>query len=130
MADNDSDDEDLYDADSPLSTSRYGTPKHPISHSPTQHRSTDRLYSIAASHRHVIPEFEGTPLLTARDGRVGSYTASPRLEIPDPYESELSSPRPLGMLTRKISRVFQSKAYDYDSNKHSLAAVGSGERVW
>ena len=34
------------------------------------------------------------------------------------------------MLSRKISRVFQPKAYDYDSNKHSLAAVGSGERVW
>ena len=26
--------------------------------------------------------------------------------------------------------MFQSKAYDYDSNKHSLAAVGSGKRVW
>lgn len=34
------------------------------------------------------------------------------------------------LLTRKISRVFQSKAYDYDANKSSLAAVGSGERVW
>jgi hypothetical protein len=52
------------------------------------------------------------------------------MEIPDPFETSLSSPRPLGMLTRKISRVFQSKAYDYDSNKNSLAAVGSGERVW
>jgi len=134
MTENDSDGDDLYDADSPLSISRYSTPKHPYSKSPTRHRSTDRLYSIAASHRHVIPEFEGTPLLTGRDGRAGSYMSNmsitPRLEIPDPYESGLSSPRPLGMLTRKISRVFQSKAYDYDSNKHSLAAVGSGERVW
>ena len=34
------------------------------------------------------------------------------------------------LITRKISRVFQSKAYDYDANRSSLAAVGSGERVW
>ena len=130
MADDDSDGEDFYDVDSPLSTSLYGTPKHSSTYSPTKHRSTDRLYSIAASHRHVIPESEGTSLLTARDGRGGSYLSMSRLETPDQYESGSSSPRPLGILTRKISRVFQSKAYDYDSNKHSLAAVGSGERVW
>src|SRR5271155_490925 len=83
MVDDDSDGEDFYDVDSPLSTSHYGTPKHPISYSPTKHRSTDRLYSIAASHRHVIPDFEGTSLLTARDGRGGSYLSMSRLETPD-----------------------------------------------
>ena len=49
------------------------------------------------------------------------------LELTDPVGG---TSRPLGILTRKISRVFQSKAYDYDSNKHFLTAVGSGERVW
>ena len=52
------------------------------------------------------------------------------LQTSQQYDSGGGSQRPLGILTRKISRVFQSKAYDYDSNKPSLAAVGSGERVW
>jgi hypothetical protein len=129
MASEGSDGDDFYDTDSPLSTSFYGTWKHPITSSPTKHRSTDRLYSTAASQRHVIPEFEGTSLLTSRDVP-RSYVSTPLLEPPSRSESFLSSPRPLGILTRKISRVFQSKAYDYDSNKNSLAAVGSGERVW
>jgi hypothetical protein len=72
-------------------------------------------------------------LLSHRDG-IRSYFSSrvpsPLLEIADPFEATSSPPRTLGILTRKISRVFQSKAYDYDSNKNSLAAVGNGERVW
>jgi len=130
MANDDSDGEDFYDLESTLSTSQYGTSKRPsVSSSPTKYRSTDRLYSVAASHRHVLPDVESTSLLNTRDGRA-SYLSTPLLLEPPNFESGPSSPRPLGILTRRISRVFQSKAYDYDSNKHSLAAVGSGERVW
>jgi hypothetical protein len=116
--------------DSPLSSSSSGPIKSVAPHSPTKAKSIDRLYSAASSHRHVIPESEHSPLLHHLDG-IRSYFSTPVHEAPDPFDSLTSSPRPpLGLLTRKISRVFQSKAYDYDSNKHSLAAVGSGERVW
>lgn len=129
MLNDGSDVEDFYDVESPLSTSVYGTTKRPsVSSSPTKYRSTDRLYSIAASHRHVLPDSESTSLLGTREGR-GNYLSTSLLE-PSNFDPGTSSAQPLGVLTRKISRVFQSKAYDYDSNKQSLAAVGSGERVW
>jgi hypothetical protein len=128
MADTDSDTENS-DFESSLSSSvLYGAKQH-LFRSPSRPRSSDRLYSTASSHRHVIPETEQSSLLNIRDG-FRSYLATPLHEVPDPFESLVSPPRPLGILTRKISRVFQSKAYDYDSDKNALAAVGSGERVW
>ena len=124
MADTDSDVDSLHD--SPLSTSvLYGAKQYP----PSRPRSSDRLYSIASSHRHVPSETEHSSLLNNTDA-TRSYRATPRAQSPDHMEETFSTSRPLRLLTRKISRVFQSKAYDYDSNKHSLAAVGSGERVW
>ena len=124
MADTDSDAD--FDFDSPLPCSTHPSRKQSFSHSPSRPRSSDRLYSIASSHRHVLPESEDSSLLNNRDG-IRSYLSMTPLQSSQEYDSK---GRPLGVLTRKISRVFQSKAYDYDSNKHSLAAVGSGERVW
>jgi len=127
MADTDSDAD--FDFDSPLSSSIHHSRKQSFSHSPSHPRSSDRLYSIASSHRHVLPESEHSLLLNNRDA-IRSYLSMTPLQTSQQYDSGGGSQRPLGILTRKISRVFQSKAYDYDSNKPSLAAVGSGERVW
>jgi len=122
MADTDSEVDSEYDT--PLSSSVLYGAKPP---SPSRPRSSDRLYSIASSHRHVPSESEHSALLNHRDATRNYFSTS----LPQESLSDESTPtRPLGMLTRKISRVFQSNAYDYDSNKHSLAAVGSGERVW
>ena len=115
MVDDDSD-VDYSDIDSPLSYSVHGGGQQ----STSSHLSTDRLYS-APSRYLFVPDHE-TPLLAHRDAW-GQYQST------SSNHSE-ANPKPLGMLTRKISRVFQSKAYDYDNNKSSLAAVGSGERVW
>src|SRR5271156_6503188 len=129
MADAESDPED-YDSDSPLSFSAISySPTNTKPHFITTQPSSDRLYSAFASRRQSVTESEYSPLLasTHRDG-TRSYLSTPRLEVPDPLT--LGAQRPMSLLTRKISRVFQSKAYDYDSNKNALAAVGSGERVW
>jgi hypothetical protein len=124
MADTDSDAD--YEYDSPLSSSvLYGAKQY----SPSRPRSLDRLYSMGSAHRHVPSESEHSSLLNNHDG-TRTYLATPVAQSPDHMEQTFSTPRPLKILTRKISRVFQSKAYDYDNNKHSLAAVGSGERVW
>jgi hypothetical protein len=93
---------------------------------PGRTKSDDRLYNMSSS---VRIESEAASLLSYREGP-RSYLSTPAIESSDPFDVPGGSPGHLGMLTRKISRVFQSKAYDYDSNKHSLAAVGSGERVW
>jgi hypothetical protein len=128
MADTDSDADDYFD--SPLSSSVYQSRKQSFSHSPSRPRSVDRLYSIASSHRQVLPDSEHSALLNNRDG-IRSYMSNTLLHPhPEHSDSTAGASRPLGILTRKISRVFQSKAYDYDSDKNSLAAVGSGERVW
>lgn len=129
MTDHNSDadsDLDFADYDSSPSSPHEEHPKHSTSILKT---SVDRLYALPSTKPHFTLDSERSSLLSRHDG-VRSYLSSPGMEIPDPFETSLSSPRPLGMLTRKISRVFQSKAYDYDSNKNSLAAVGSGERVW
>lgn len=128
MADMDSDGDDFFD--SPLSSSVHHSRKQSFSHSPSHPRSSDRLYSIASLHRHVLPESEHSSLLNNRDGIRSYMSTAPPFQSPERSDSVGGTSRPLRMLTRKISRVFQSKAYDYDSNKHSLAAVGSGERVW
>jgi hypothetical protein len=131
MADDDSD-VDFSDFDSLLSSSLHITssskpnPPHPV-------LSTDRLYSLSTPLKH--PESEHTPLLFNNSPAQRSYHSTrttPQHDINSPFDSsgEYTSPQPLQMLTRKISRVFQSKAYDYDNDKSSLAAVGSGERVW
>jgi hypothetical protein len=102
---------------------------HPAKESQQSKTSfNDRLY-LVSPHKTHFTDSERSSLLGHREG-IPSYVSSPRLEIPDPFEGSATAPRPLGLLTRKISRVFNSKAYDYDSNKNSLAAVGSGERVW
>ena len=104
MEDVDSDPEySDFDFSSPLSTSQ-------ILRSKT---SSQRLYS---QHPPAAVS-EHTSLLGHADIVRGGYAAA-------------SSSREGNLLSRKISRVFQSKAYDYDANKSSLAAVGSGERVW
>ena len=116
MSDEESD-IDYSDVDSPLSQSIRFRPTQSISHQ----SSNDRLY--ATSSRHLSIPDQNTPLLSQGDGW-GHY-----MTTPSQPEGESSS-RPLGILTRKISRVFQAKSFDYDNNKSSLAAVGSGERVW
>lgn len=128
MTGTDSDAED-FDFDSPLTSSFHRDGKPSLSQSPSRQQSVDRLYSVASTLRHAGSESEYSPLVNHREGP-RSYHSTPSLERSDPFESSVSSSRPLGILTRKISRVFQSKAYDYDSDKTSLAAVGSGERVW
>jgi hypothetical protein len=128
MADTDSDAD--YDFDSPLSSSVYHSRKQSFSRSPSHPRSFDRLYSMASSHRHVVPESEHSSLLNNRDGIRRYMSNTPLVQHPEHPDSAGGTSRPLRILTRKISRVFQSKAYDYDSDKNSLAAVGSGERVW
>ena len=92
-----------FDFSSPLSTSQILRSKP----------SSQRLYS---QHPPAAVS-EHTSLLGHADNVGGGYAAA-------------SSSREGNLLSRKISRVFQSKAYDYDVNKSSLAAVGSGERVW
>lgn len=127
MANTDSD-SDISEYDSAMSSSVHAAAKFPIIDQSIT-KGSDRLYSISTTHRDLGPDSEHSPLLTHRDGSRG-YISPQRLDSFDQFDSSGSSPRPLGILTRKISRVFQSKAYDYDSNKQSLAAVGSGERVW
>jgi len=123
MADDDSD-VDYSDIESPLSYSVHGQ------QSTTQNSSSskDRLYSASThmSRYLAVPESEHAPLLSSGDGLQRYHSVS----VASDDAAESASSRPLGILTRKISRVFQSKAYDYDNNKSSLAAVGSGERVW
>jgi hypothetical protein len=106
---------DVADDESPLSQSFSAGRGQSIS----RHTSNDRLYSSSSRHLSIVDHH--TPLLSQADGRA-QYLAVPA--------SEGESSRPLGMVTRKISRVFQAKSFDYDIDKSSLAAVGSGERVW
>ena len=119
-------DPEFSDFDSPLSLSLI------IQAKPRTILSTDRLYSLSNAQKHT--ESEHSSLLFHSDGTRSyhSIRSTPQHELNNPFEvtGESTSPQPLRMLTRKISRVFQSKAYDYDNDKESLAAVGSGERVW
>src|ERR1700738_856283 len=126
MADNDS-----FASDSSPPSPINGPSKEPGSEQSNLRITFDeRLYSLSSPHKQSFHfDSERSSLLHQHDG-IRSYHSSPRVEHPDPFDTTSGSPRPLGILTRKISRVFQSKAYDYDSNKNSLAAVGSGERVW
>src|SRR5436309_14940960 len=110
MTDNESDPEE-FDLYSPLSTSVHG--KALAMPSPPKSSSSDRLYSTASPYRNDFPESEQTALLGNREGS-RSYISTPQLDPPEFLESIPTAPRPLGILTRKISRVFQSKAYDYD----------------
>lgn len=131
MADANSDAEGS-DFDYSLSHSVSCSPTDTKPHIVTAQPSSDRLYSAFASRRHSIAESEHSPLLasTHRDG-TRSYLATPRLDFSEHFAfGEGPAQRSMSILTRKMSRVFQSKAYDYDSNRDSLAAVGSGERVW
>ena len=123
MVDSESDTENV-EYDSARSSLILPSSKQTRTQSPLKRRSTDRLYSVASS-RQTHPD-EYTSLLSSG---TRSYHSTPLHEIPDPFD-QTTSIAPMGILRRKISRVFQSKAYDYDSNKNSLAAVGSGERVW
>lgn len=113
------------DFDSPLSASVNQSCK---SKTPKDQRSIDRLYATSASHRQHSPESERSSLLGNRDV-FRNYNSTTFMENPD-SSVEAASSQPLKALSRKVSRVFQPKMYDYDSNKDSLAAVGSGERVW
>lgn len=122
MSDSDTD-TDNNEYDSALSSGILPHPKCSQTHIPSKQRATDRLYSASSSKQ--IGFDENTALLSPG---IQSYHSTPLLESSDAFDSGSSAP--LTILTRKISRVFQSKAYDYDSNKTLLAAVGSGERVW
>jgi hypothetical protein len=124
MSDDEFEDSDYGSPISPLSSSTHQLKSR--SSTPRDQRSYDRLYSVALSHKQQ-PVSERSSLLGSRDGS-RSYQSTPMVEIPDPMEGPSS--QPLQMLGRRLSRVFQSKTHDYDSNKDLLAAVGSGERVW
>src|SRR5579859_934846 len=120
------------DVDADYSDSEFNSaPTTPLVNQKYQHRqgilspkSTDRLYSLAALNKtHFSLDTEHAPLLASGRDAVRSYNSTSP-EGTSMEASIASLAPPLGMLTRKISRVFQSKAYDYDSNKHALAAVG------
>jgi hypothetical protein len=76
---------------------------------------------------------EDTPLLSGVHDSLRRYHSTPAFnKSPRPRRVTDPAAAPTGQdgLRRKISRVLTPKAYDYDADKHSLAAVGSGERVW
>jgi hypothetical protein len=89
---------------------------------------TPALNRMADDQQHV-DEDERVPLLSNSGDRLRRYHSTPAFRDTQ-RASKLAVPPPQRGLRRKISRVLQPKAYDYDADKHSLAAVGSGERVW
>ena len=77
-----------------------------------------------------VKDHERTPLMAGGRDRLRRYHSNPALHPSPGLVGPAATPPLQSSLRRKISRLLQPKAYDYDTDKHSLAAVGSGERVW
>ena len=133
MADSDSEESD-FDTLSPMTSSLYATtgPARPVY---SRHLSYDTTAGprMEESSQQLVEEGEDVPLLSGVHDSLRRYRSTPAFnKIPPPARvtDPTTSPTRQGGLSRKISRVLKPKAYDYDADKHSLAAVGSGERVW
>ena len=77
-----------------------------------------------------VKDHEHTPLIAGVRDRLRRYHSNPALHPSPGLVGPAATPPMHNSLRRRISRLLQPKAYDYDTDKHSLAAVGSGERVW
>jgi hypothetical protein len=133
MADSDSEASD-FDTLSPMTTSLYAV-AGPARPSYSRHLSFDTTRDAKRPEdtaQRVEPG-EVTLLLSGVHDSLRRYHSTPAFNKSPPSRrvtDPAASPTRQDGLRRKISRVLQPKAYDYDADKHSLAAVGSGERVW
>lgn len=133
MADSDSEASD-FDTLSPMTSSLYAA-AGPARPSYSRHLSFDTTQDgkrPEGTAERVDPG-EGTPLLSGVHDSLRRYHSTPAFNkspLPRRVTDSAASPTRQDGLRRKISRVLQPTAYDYDADKHSLAAVGSGERVW
>jgi len=107
-------------------------------HGASERPSYSRHLSFETTLRHLAGEadnrgakdHERTPLMARGHDRLRRYHSNPAFYPLQRVVEPGATPPVQNGLRRKISRLLQPKAYDYDTDKHSLAAVGSGERVW